>query len=216
VHTATTTSLVVVAAAAAAGGTPHAGRACVCWPQVWVLAPAVLAGTIAGTLANHAAPASVLLVSFAPVLFVAALLTWRRARVDGTGGEGCPPLAPQRTLAVGSGVGILTGFLGIGGGLLVVPMLASVMHFPLRRAIGTSLVIIGFASVAALISHVWRSGDLDAALTIAMALGCASGAVAGAKLGNVLPQRVLGQWFALLALVIGAYVLIQSGPAALS
>jgi uncharacterized protein len=211
-HAATTTSLVVVAAAAIAGGTAQAGRACVCWPQVWTLAPAVLAGSFAGTLANQAAPASVLLVSFVPVLFAAAWTTWRRAQADETAGDGCPPLAARRTLAAGTSVGALTGFLGVGGGFLVVPMLASVLRIPLRRAIGTSLVIVGFATVAALAGHLWRSGDLDTGLTISMAVGCAAGGVAGANLGNFLSERVLGQGFALLALAVGAYVLVQSGP----
>jgi uncharacterized membrane protein YfcA len=215
VHAATTTSLVVVATAALAGGSVQAGRARVCWKQVWVFAPAVLAGSLAGTLANGAASGSVILLSFVPVLFTAAGFTWRRASAGGEEDRGCPPSEPGRALAAGLSVGALTGFFGVGGGFLVVPMLAFVMRFPLRRAIGTSLVVIGFASIAALAGHVWRSGGIDAGLTIAMALGCALGAVAGTSLGNLLPQRALGKGFALVTAAAGALVLVQSGQAAI-
>jgi uncharacterized membrane protein YfcA len=210
VHAATTTSLVVVAAAAIAGGSVQAGRARVCWRQVSVFAPAVLAGSLAGTLANEAVSGSVILLSFAPVLFAAAWFTWRRASSGEGDDEGCPPSEPGRALVTGLSVGTLTGFFGVGGGFLVVPMLALVMRFPLRRAMATSLVVIGFASVAALAGHVWRSGELDAGLTIAMAFGCVVGAVAGTNLADRLPKRRLARGFALLVAAAGAYVLFEA------
>lgn len=215
VHAATTTSLVVVAAAAIAGGSVQAGRARVCWKHVWAFAPAVLAGSLAGTLANGAASATVIFLSFVPVLFAAAWFTWRRASAGPDEDGGCPPSQPGRALAAGSSVGLLTGFFGVGGGFLLVPTLALGLRFPIRHAVATSLALIGLASVTSLAGHVWRGGGLDAGLTTAMALGCVAGAVVGTKLGNLLPQRMLGQGFALVAAAVGALVLVQSGLAAI-
>jgi hypothetical protein len=211
VHAATTASLAVVVAAALAGGAVQASRAQVCWPQVAVFAPAALAGTVVGTLANEAVSGAVLLLGFVPVLVAAAAFTWRRAGAGGGGGEEtCPPLERQRTVAAGLVVGALTGFFGVGGGFLVVPLLALAMRFPLRRAIGTSLVIVGFVSLAGLAAHLWRGADLDAGLAAAMALGCAMGAFAGARIGASLPQRTLGRGFALLLAAVGAYIVLAS------
>jgi len=216
-HAATTESLAVVATAALAGGAVQASRARVCWPQVGLLAPAALVGAILGTLAGAAVSDAVLLIGFAPVLLGAAAFTWRRADAGGEADLACPPLDRSRTLAAGLTVGLLTGFFGVGGGFLVVPMLALAMRFPLRRAIGTSLVIVGFVSLAGLGAHLARDADLDTGVAAAMAVSCAAGAFAGARLGELLPQRALGHAFALLLSAVGLYILVEGallgGPA---
>jgi uncharacterized membrane protein YfcA len=208
VHDATTTSLAVVAAAALAGGAVQAGQARVCWAQVGVLAPAALLGTVGGTLANEAVSGAALMFAFVPVLLAAAAFTWRRAASDPTGEHACPPLETGRTVAGGLAVGALTGFFGVGGGFLVVPMLALLMHFPLRQAIGTSLVIVGFVSLAGLAAHLWRDATLDGPVTAGMAAGCAAGALAGALIGERLPQRTLAHAFAVLVAGVGVYILV--------
>jgi uncharacterized protein len=210
VHAATTTSLAVVAAAALAGGAAQARQARVCWPQVAAFAPAALLGTVAGTLANEAVSGSVLLLAFVPVLLVAAAFTWRRAGSGPGDEDACPPLEARRTLGVGLAVGALTGFFGVGGGFLVVPMLALGMGFPLRQAIGTSLVIVGFVSVAGLTAHLWRDADVDGAVAVGMAAGCMVGAVAGATIGERLPQRTLGHAFAVLVAGVAVYILVAT------
>ena len=210
VHAATTASLAVVAAAALTGGLAQAANARVCWPQVALFAPAALGGAVIGTLAGEAVSDGVLLIGFVPVLLAAAAFTWSRAGSGGDEDRACPPLDRDRTLIAGLTVGLLTGFFGVGGGFLIVPMLALAMRFPLRRAIGTSLVIVGFVSFAALVAHLLRSHDLDVPVAASMALACASGALAGARLGERLPQRRLGHAFALLLAAVGGYILVAA------
>ena len=208
VHSATTASLAVVVAAALAGGAVQASRAQVCWAQVAVFVPAALAGVVAGTLANEAVGGDVILLAFVPVLLAAAAFTWTRAGGSEHPEQGCPPLDPGRASVAGLAVGGLTGFLGVGGGFLVVPMLALAMSFSLRRAIGTSLVIVGFVSVAGLAVHLWRGAEVDAGPTAAMALGCAIGALAGARIAARLPQRTLGRAFSTVLVAVGAFLLV--------
>jgi uncharacterized membrane protein YfcA len=210
VHAATTGSLVVVAAAALAGGAAQASRARVCWAQVAVFAPAALGGAVAGTLAGEAAGDTVLLVGFAGVLAAAAVLTWRRADAQGEADRACPPLERARTLAAGVAAGALTGFFGVGGGFLVVPLLVVAMRLPVRRAIGTSLVIVGVVSLAALATHLWRQSDFDAGVAAVMAAACAVGALAGVRLAEQLPQRQLGHAFALLLAGVAAFMAVAS------
>jgi len=208
VHSATTASLAVVVAAALAGGAVQASRTQVCWAQVAVFVPAALAGVVAGTLANEAVGGDVILLAFVPVLLAAAAFTWTRAGGSEHPEQGCPPLDPGRASVAGLAVGGLTGFLGVGGGFLVVPMLALAMSFSLRRAIGTSLVIVGFVSVAGLGVHLWRGAEVDAGPTAAMALGCAIGALAGARIATRLPQRTLGRAFSTVLVAVGAFLLV--------
>jgi uncharacterized protein len=209
VHAATTESLAVVAAAALAGGAVQASRVRVCWPQVVLFAPAAVAGAVCGTVAGEAVSDAVLLIGFVPVLFGAAAFTWRRAGADAEDDHACPPLDRDRTLIAGLAVGLLTGFFGVGGGFLVVPMLALTMRFSLRRAIGTSLVIVGFVSLAGFGAHLSRDADLDAGVAVAMAVTCAAGALVGARLSDRVPQRALGHAFALLLGAVGVYILIE-------
>jgi uncharacterized protein len=206
VHAATTASLAVVAAAALAGGAMQASRARVCWPQVALLTPAALAGTVLGTLAGQAVSDAVLLLGFVPVLVVAAISTWRRSGDGGNGGA-CPRLDPERALAAGGAVGLLTGFFGVGGGFLVVPVLVLALRFPLRRAIGTSLVIVGLVSVGGFVVHLWNGSGLEVDIAVAMAMACAAGALVGARLAERVPQRALEHAFAVLLIALAVYML---------
>jgi uncharacterized protein len=89
-------------------------------------------------------------------------------------------------------------------------MLVLAMRFPLRRAIGTSLVIVGVVSLAALAAHLWREADVDAGVAVVMAAACAVGAVAGAHLADRLPQRRLGHAFAVLLAGVAISMVVAS------
>jgi uncharacterized membrane protein YfcA len=206
-HPATTASLVIVAAGAIGGGVGQVDRGQVCWPQVAVFAPAAVVGALAGTVANESADGSSLLVAFAVVMLGASAFMWRRADAPEEPDASCPPLRSTRTAAAGLAVGAATGFFGVGGGFLVVPMLALAMRFPLRRAIGTSLVIVAFVSLVALAMHLALDADIDIALTALMAAGCAAGGVAGARLAGRIPRAALGHAFSVLVALVALYVI---------
>ena len=103
------------------------------------------------------------MLAFVPVMLVAAVATWRAPGDDDDGGCPHPPLA--RVVVAGLGVGALTGFFGVGGGFVIVPVLTLWLGAPFRRAVATSLVIITLTGLAALASHLldrlaartWRS-----------------------------------------------------------
>lgn len=210
VHAATTESLVVVTVAALAGGVVQARGQQVCWRHALAFAPAAVAGAVGGTVLNGAVSATALLVGFALVMMAAAVATWRRAtRPAGEGPDAaCPPLRTSRTIAAGAAVGVMTGLLGVGGGFLVVPLLALALRMPLRRAIGTSLVIVAFVSAVATGAHlVIGDGTMDAAITAAMALACAGGAVLGSLGSRRVPAVALARAFALVVAAVAVYVL---------
>jgi uncharacterized protein len=211
VHAATTASLAVVAAAALSGGAAQASRREVCWPQVAVFAPTAVIGAVVGTVGNRAVDGAALLIAFSLVMLAAAWFMWRKAdQSQGQGAESCPPLRVQRAAAAGVVVGTMTGFFGVGGGFLVVPLLALAMRFPFRKAIGTSLVVIAFVSIIALLVHLWQGSELDTALTAALAGSCVVGAMAGSWLGERVDARSLGHAFAGLVGCVAVVVLVES------
>jgi uncharacterized membrane protein YfcA len=206
-HAATTASLAVVAAGAIGGGIGQVDRGQICWPQVVVFAFFAVLGTVAGTVANEAVSGNALLIAFGVVMLGAAAFMWRRADASEEPDAACPPLRRTRTAAAGLAVGAGTGFFGVGGGFLVVPMLALAMRFPLRRAIGTSLVIVAIVSLIALAVHVARDAEIDLALTAVMAAGCAAGGVAGARLAARIPRAALGHAFSIVLAVVALSVI---------
>jgi uncharacterized protein len=208
---ATTTSLIVVALAAAAGASARVHDRQVCWRIALLFAAPAAAGSLLGALGNHAADERVLILTFVPVMLIAAAATWHRASGDREHDPaGCPPSAPGRTTLAGLGVGALTGFFGVGGGFLIVPALTIWLGLGFRRAVGTSLVIITLTAAAALTSHLLAGATLDLPLTATLATATATGALAGTAIAGRLPQHTLGQAFALLVLAVAILLLIDT------
>lgn len=207
VHSATTASLAVVAAASLAGGLAHARSNRVCWRHVTAFAPAAVAGAVAGTVANQAVGADVLLVGVAALMVGAAVAMWRRGGRDAAAiGEDCPPVEPGRDAVAGLAVGGMTGLFGVGGGFVVVPTLAIALGFPMRCAVGTSLVIVSAVSVVGLAAHFAAGSAIDPAVTAQLAGACVAGAIAGQGLAPRLSQRLLTRSFAVVLVAVAAYI----------
>jgi uncharacterized protein len=215
VSEATTTSLVVVTAAALAGGVAHARLGRVCWRHAAAFTASAAPGVLGGTLAGELVSGSVLIAAFAPAMLVAAATIWIKASGGDAGDraepeDGCPPLRPLRTAAAGLGVGLLTGFFGVGGGFLIVPALALALAFSMRAAVGTSLAIISVTSLLGVVTHLLAGRALEFDVTIAMSSACVAGAVAGAAVANRVPQPALGRAFAMLVAVVAGYLLLSA------
>lgn len=207
---ASTASLIVVAVAAAVGAAALARDGHVCWRQALAFAPAAAVGSLVGTLAGTEVDGSVLLVAFVPVMLVAAAAMWRRADASPAGeGRRCGIPLAWRTLLGGLGVGLLTGFFGVGGGFLIVPVLTLWLGLGLRSAVATSLVIVAVTGVAGLASHLAAGAAPDVGLTVALGLSTAAGALAGALVGRRLPQVVLGRAFAVVIVAVSAFLLVD-------
>ncbi len=214
---ATTASLVVVTAGAIAGGLGHVRAGRVCWRHAGSFTAAAVPGIVVGTLAGQVVSGSLVVVAFALVMLIAAHATWRKAERedDGTaatweGGGVCPPLRLPRDIVAGLAVGFLTGFLGVGGGFLIVPTLAIALAFTMRTAVGTSLAIITGTSLVGLVAHLASGRSPDVGVTAAMSGACVAGAVVGVATGARVPQGLLGRGFAGLVTVVAAYLLISA------
>jgi len=142
---------------------------------------------------------------------LAATATWRRAGTtkDDTV-KPCPTPELRRVLLAATGVGVMTGFFGVGGGFLIVPVLTLRLNMCLRRAVATSLVIITLTGLVALASHVVADSSLNLSLTASLAGATAIGAVAGTMVGRRLPQAILGRAFAVVVLSVAVFLLVDT------
>lgn len=160
-----------------------------------------VAGSLLGSRLNRAVPEDVLIGAFvALLLVVAAMMIWRRVRgTTPVGGDF--EVRIGRVLVAGTVVGFLTGFLGVGGGFVIVPALVLAMGFTMSAAVGTSLVVIVVNALVALIA---RSGSLDIpwAMTFALAAGTTLGSWVAGRLSGRFDPRTLTAGFAGLLIVV--------------
>ena len=107
-------------------------------------------------------------------------------------------------VAIGLAAGFLSGLLGIGGGVLMVPALAVLMSFEQHAAHGTSLaVIVPGALAGALVYHL-TGGHIEWPAAAPMAVGAVLGAyVLGAPLATKLDQETLKKLFGIVMIVMG-------------
>jgi uncharacterized membrane protein YfcA len=171
VDPAATGSLIVVAVAAAVGAGSLAARGQVCWRLAASFAGPAALGALLGTAAATAVGAKLLVLLFVPVMLAASFGTWQRAGAGVCAAAGdCPRPPVAHLLLAGFAVGLLTGFFGVGGGFMIVPVLTLWFGAGFRRGVATSLVVITFTGVVALASHLVAGSGIDVGVTAALAL----------------------------------------------
>jgi uncharacterized protein len=208
---ASTASLIVVAIAAGIGAGALALRGHVCWRIALTFTLPAAVGSLLGTLANHVVSAKTLILAFVPIMLAASIATWQRAARTTSDETGrCPDARLGRTMIGGLGVGALTGFFGVGGGFMIVPVLTLWLGFAFRRAVATSLVILTLTGLAALASHLAAGADINVPVTIALSASTAVGALVGSILAERVPQAALGRAFAVVVGLLGVFLLVDT------
>ena len=117
-----------------------------------------------------------------------------------------------RLALVGAAAGLLSGLLGIGGGIIIVPGLIWAAGLDRHTASGTSLVaILPIAAVAAVTYAVAPGGAFDAEASAIFLLGSVTGAVLGARLNARVSERVLRLAMAIISGIFGLRLVIPLG-----
>lgn len=93
-------------------------------------------------------------------------------------------------VAIGLTAGLLAGLLGVGGGVVVVPLMHLVLGAPLTVATATSNFMIGMTAAAGAYAYLFR-GDVDPALAAPMVIGVVIGASFQARVANRIPTTAL-------------------------
>ena len=144
------TSLLVIFPTAVRGTFSYSKSGLIAWQIVLPVALAAVVGGAIGARIAIQAPAELLKALFGCFLIVSATqLIFRRAREAGG------PIRTNliATTGVGLAVGILSGMMGVGGGVLALPLLLYVLHLDMRRAAATSLAIVGAAALSSVTTY---------------------------------------------------------------
>lgn len=195
---ATGAALAVVWAAAVSGAVAHGRAGRVNLRVAGLFGVPSIAGATLGAKLHALVPERVTVGLFAAVLLVAVASMNLKRKEQGEHQVSFPGL-----LAAGLATGVLTGFLGVGGGFLIVPALSLWAGLALHQAIGTSMAIIALSSLAGALVHL-LAGHVPLAVVLPMGGGAVVGAFLGAPLAGRLPERPLKVGFAVVALVVAA------------
>jgi uncharacterized membrane protein YfcA len=199
-------SLAVVAATSAVALIPYARERLVRWRIAVVFGAASMVSAFAGGRVGALIPELVLILAFAAVTITAGSAMLLRARGGARPAKAASPPALGRILALGAGVGLVTGLLGAGGGFIIVPALALLGGLPMREAVGTSLLVVAMNSAAGLAGTASHIAFPVETIVIVGALALAGGLI-GARLAPRIAPRRLQLAFGALVIAVGAAIL---------
>lgn len=209
--TAIAESLLIVGCIAAFGAVQYALARTVAWRTALLFAVPGILGTVFGAWIASYVPGVVQLLALACIMLIAAWMMWRRSTTPDTTAKPTTPQqptgAPLIILLVGIGVGIVTGFVGVGGGFLIVPALVLFARIDIRKAIGTSLLVIAINAAAGYFRHAHFLAETGREInprTVVAFIGVGiAGSLIGRRLNTHLDQTRLQQGFAIFLVVMG-------------
>ncbi|HWQ03298.1 MAG TPA: sulfite exporter TauE/SafE family protein [Candidatus Nitrosotenuis sp.] len=202
-HAAVALSLVLVGSTALAAALLHQREARVDWRAGFLFAACGAPVSLLGAAAAKRLSGELLLSLFAALMLIvgAAML---RKRAERESGE-----APHHFVALvlcGALVGFLTGFLGVGGGFLIVPALVLFLGKPMKHAVGTSLIIIALNCAIALWGH--RAAlRMNWEIVLPATLAALAGTWGGVELSRHTSAAGMRRAFAWLVMALGAVML---------
>jgi len=202
-------SLLMVSLAAAAGSFSYLYRRMVDFRVAALFIVFGSAGAFLGAPLTSKVSAQNLMMLFGALMAaIAGLMLLRRDPASGKQetGTGC---RPGFWLSAFGGllVGFLTGFLGVGGGFLIVPVLASLLGCSAKAATGTSLVIIAVNAMAGFVGH---SVALEPAALLINTAALLVGVAAGSRIAFRFADRTLSRLFAVLIFFTGTLIMFRT------
>jgi len=204
-------SLAVVGTTAAVGAIFQARDGNVHGKAAFLYGGTGMVGAAIGARLTPLVPAPVLLTLFAALMIWVGLRMARGRSEEGDLPQRAECVAWKCALA-GLVIGTLTGFLGVGGGFLIVPALLRFAKMRMPLAIGTSLVIIAVNSAAGFAAHL---SDVQSGMSLVLAFTAAAlvGLFAGMRLGKRMKPQRLKTVFGAVSLAVAAYLIAMNlGP----
>jgi uncharacterized membrane protein YfcA len=182
------TTLPSILPSAASGVGRYARERLIRWDVVAWVAPAGVAASVAGSVLSHAVPGHGhwLMIATALLLAVTAVRMGRvrpatRNRRWAPADQGEGSLQPITAAAIGVASGLLSGLLGVGGGIVMVPAFSEVLGLPTKVVVATSLACVGIFALPGTFTHALL-GDIDWRFALLLAVAVVPGARLGAAL----------------------------------
>jgi hypothetical protein len=216
-HVAFGTSLLIIVFASLSSARQYAQNDHVVWRAVVTIGLASVVGSLAGSQLAGALDGKTLRAFFGILVVVSAIRLLMETRKPKQ--EMMPPLNYLMLILTGLFVGVVSALAGVGGGVLSIPIMHSLLKFPLKKALGTSSAAIVITAIAAAAGYVlsgWGnpllpSGTLGYVAylhAIPLIIGSIPMAMVGAKVAHKTQVLLLKRIFAVFLLIIAARMLL--------
>ncbi len=234
-QSATTSSIIIVGITALVGTLARLRGKLIDWRTGLIFGALGIPAAYLGTLLNHSVDQRVLLLAFAAITVAAAaamLINKRSSRAESPEDDKNPPepirgtatstatrtttqlssdrqhvlVTAAKVVLSGLVVGFMTGFLGVGGGFLVVPVLVIILRMPMTSAIGTSLLIIALNAVSSMASRLGSPLHLDWRIVVPFTILAVIGSLLGKRVADKFSGDTLTTAFAVMLILVGGYV----------
>lgn len=183
------------------------------WRLGIIMEVAAVAGSALGAWSARWISVDLVAAAFAVVALFSAYRMWAVRRNETSTATAVPhsPNARQYWIALPAMllVGALSGILGLGGGVFIVPILTEIMHLPIRRAVGTSVFMVGMNAAAAGVVY-YLHGDVPAEPASLLAGGVFVGALIGSAVQHHLPALWLRRSFAIIMGLLSVRLLFRA------
>lgn len=110
---------------------------------------------------------------------------------------------------IGILAGVLSGLVGVGGGIIMVPLLVMFFSFNQHEAQGTSLAVLAVPVTAVAVFNYYKEGQINLKYAAIIAVFFVLGSIVGSKFALTLDQKVLKKIFAVVLLVIAGKMLLE-------
>jgi uncharacterized membrane protein YfcA len=162
------------------------------WRAAALLASTVAPASLIGVYVSSVSPTPVVQVAFAGVLLALAYPT---ARGSGGPSESRRKIPVTLVLLAGVGIGALSGLVGVGGGVVIVPLLVLGLGLSTKQAISTSLAVVVVTGIVASLGYA-VAGFADLLSLTPLVVGAMVGAWLGVRLREWLPEKAIRIGFA--------------------
>lgn len=159
--------------------------------------------------------AAALIIGYSAINMFKKAFKLRPAGQPAAGVDASAPTADDSSLsrkqllqgaAIGLVAGLTSGYVGVGGGFIMVPLMLSIIGIPMRKASGTSLIAVMILAIPGVIEQ-GIIGNINYLAGIAIVIGTIPGAVIGARLVTKVPERTLRLLFGCF-LIVAAVMLV--------
>ncbi len=204
-------SFVVVGIVSLIGLIPHWQQGNVNFKAAIIFTPPAMLGAFLGArLASlPMITDTIQLMAFAIMMLVASVsMIWGQLNKLQNELQHLPQNHGLAMMLEGLGIGTITGFVGIGGGFVIIPALVLLGGIPMKEAIGTSLLIIAFKSVTGFTGYLDQV-VLNFNLIVSFTLAAGVGTVSGAYLTKLIEAKELKKGFGFFVFAIAVLILTQ-------
>lgn len=147
------------------------------------------------------------MVLFGGLVLVVSYFMFRSTAAEVS--ESSPKMNPLYVLVSGLFVGVVTGFVGVGGGFMIVPALVLLTKLPIRSAIATSLLVIAINSLVGVLGDLTEGVQYEWGFLSLFTAATLAGTFSGSFLNRFVSTERLKKGFSYFVVLMGVYILVK-------